>query len=264
MIKEAGSERPCIPYAHASCSQHDAASVRRGVSVSNERPARPARTGRAAGPRSRSAPRVTPLVTPAAPDCPRYKDPRRDSQIHSKLIGGRRTVRDPGAATTAPRDRIHVPAPLNTGRAVHHARHATSRARHSRASPVSRHPGHGARKDDPQASQEAEAAAATTAIAGLRCRFRRQSTLEHPAVRRELRRLEEQLTAQLEQADHKPGRHRSTAGRTPNRPEPGQGEDEEEPGRRPGPATARTAAELRPDAEAAPRATHTCGSFCAR
>jgi hypothetical protein len=65
---------------------------------------------------------------------------------------------------------------------------------------------------------ETEAAAAVTAIAGLRSRLRRQSTLEHPAVQRELRKLEEQVMTQLSgQADRSPGRHRSTADATPGR-----------------------------------------------
>jgi hypothetical protein len=80
---------------------------------------------------------------------------------------------------------------------------------------VSRRPGRSipGGRDYPQADTEAEAAAATTAIAGLRWRLKRQDTLEHPAVLRELRKLEEQVTAQLEQANRNPGRHRSSADR---------------------------------------------------
>jgi hypothetical protein len=66
-------------------------------------------------------------------------------------------------------------------------------------------------RDDLQARASAEAAAAATAIAGLRWRLRRQSTLEHPAVRHELYQLDEQLTAQLDRSGHPPGRHRIPA-----------------------------------------------------
>jgi len=63
-----------------------------------------------------------------------------------------------------------------------------------------------------QADTEAEATATATAIAGLRWRLRRQGTLEHPAVLRELRKLEEQVTAQLaDQIGRNPGRHRHSA-----------------------------------------------------
>ena len=63
-------------------------------------------------------------------------------------------------------------------------------------------------QDDSPAGTDAEVTAASTAIAGLRWRLRRQSTLDHPAVRRELRQLEQQLTAQFERAGCNPGRHR--------------------------------------------------------
>jgi hypothetical protein len=58
-------------------------------------------------------------------------------------------------------------------------------------------------------------AAATTAIAALRGRLRRPGTLDHPAVRRELRKLEEQLAALPEHAGRKPGRHRARPGIAP-------------------------------------------------
>lgn len=69
------------------------------------------------------------------------------------------------------------------------------------------------RKDrkDQQVGADAEAAAAATAIAGLRWRLSREATLEDPVVRRELRKLEEQLAAQLELAGRGPGRHRFAA-----------------------------------------------------
>jgi hypothetical protein len=99
-------------------------------------------------------------------------------------------------------------------------------------------------QDDPQAGTDAEAAAASTAIAGLRWRLRRQSTLEHPAVRRELRKLDEQLAARLERAGSTPGRHRFPGGRAPSRPESGLAEDTDESDLRPDPDPARTTQEL--------------------
>ena len=57
---------------------------------------------------------------------------------------------------------------------------------------------------------EAEAAATATAIAGVRRRLRRSEMLGHPAVLDELRKLDEQVTAQLtDEAGRSPGRHRS-------------------------------------------------------
>jgi len=73
---------------------------------------------------------------------------------------------------------------------------------------VSRRQGHGA-QDDP-GDTEAEATVTTSAIAWLRRRLRRQGTFGHPAVRRELRKLEEQL-AVFEQTGRSPGRHRAQA-----------------------------------------------------
>ena len=62
---------------------------------------------------------------------------------------------------------------------------------------------------DRRAAAEAEAAAIATAIARLRWRISRPGTLEHPAVMRELDKLEQQLIAQLDsQAGRRPGRHR--------------------------------------------------------
>ena len=108
---------------------------------------------------------------------------------------------------------------------------------------MSRRPGHGA-QDDPQAGTDAEADAASTAIAGLRWRLRRQSTLEHPAVRRELRQLEQQLAAHFERDGCAPGRHRSPGGHPPGGPVPDGADDTGEPDPGPDPATARTAQEL--------------------
>ncbi len=58
---------------------------------------------------------------------------------------------------------------------------------------------------------DADVAAATTVIAGLRDRLARPETLERPAVQRELRKLEDLLVSQLGQPAHKPGRHRFPA-----------------------------------------------------
>jgi hypothetical protein len=64
--------------------------------------------------------------------------------------------------------------------------------------------------DDSRAAVEAEAAATATAITRLRWRISRPGTLEHPAVMRELGKLDRQLIAQLDsQAGRRPGRHRS-------------------------------------------------------
>lgn len=86
---------------------------------------------------------------------------------------------------------------------------------------MSGRPGRGApqERDDLQARTGADAAAAATAIAGLRWRLRRQSTLEHPAVRHELRQLDEQLTAQLDRSARPAGRHRFPAAH-PTGPDP--------------------------------------------
>jgi len=103
---------------------------------------------------------------------------------------------------------------------------------------------------------EAEAAATTTAIAGLRRRLKRLGSLDHPSVRRELRKLADEL-AELEDVKRMPGRHRSNVTRLPVRPvsqagasgraggrADGQAEASPDPGRKPDPATAGTAAEF--------------------
>jgi hypothetical protein len=53
-----------------------------------------------------------------------------------------------------------------------------------------------------------EASAAATAIAGLCWRLRRQEVLEHPKVLSELRKLEDQVAAQLAEPGRATGRHR--------------------------------------------------------
>jgi hypothetical protein len=64
---------------------------------------------------------------------------------------------------------------------------------------------------------EDEVAATTTAIAGLRRRLKRPGSLDHPSVRRELRKLADEL-AELEDGKRRPGRHRSNVTRLPVRP----------------------------------------------
>jgi|HubBroStandDraft_1064217.scaffolds.fasta_scaffold10543_6 hypothetical protein len=101
------------------------------------------------------------------------------------------------------------------------------------------HPSRHGNNDHAPADNEAEAAATTTAIAGLRRRLSRQGIPEHPKVRRELRKLAEQI-ALVEQAGHNPGRHRVRPGLAP------AGQDDCEttaPGLKPDPATARNSAE---------------------
>jgi hypothetical protein len=71
-------------------------------------------------------------------------------------------------------------------------------------------------QDVTQVVTDAEATTAAEIIAGLRWRLRRPGLVRHPAVLGELRKLEEQVTTQLEQEDHNPGRHRSPAAGTPS------------------------------------------------
>jgi hypothetical protein len=67
-------------------------------------------------------------------------------------------------------------------------------------------------REQPPAGADTEADATVVAIAGLRRQLKRPGALEHPDVLRELRRLDEQVTAQLAgQAGRKPGRHRQHA-----------------------------------------------------
>jgi hypothetical protein len=56
---------------------------------------------------------------------------------------------------------------------------------------------------------DTDAETTTTVIAGLRNRLARAGTADHPAVQCELRKLDELLIIQLDQAGHTPGRHRS-------------------------------------------------------
>ncbi len=62
---------------------------------------------------------------------------------------------------------------------------------------------------------DAEVAATVTAITRLRRRLWRLGTAEHPVVRRELQKLEEQLVALSDQSERRPGRHRFPASTAP-------------------------------------------------
>ncbi len=81
------------------------------------------------------------------------------------------------------------------------------------------HTGGPAGRDVP-ADTEAEAAATATAIQGLRRRLRRPGTLEHPAVKHELRMLEEQVFVTVEATAH--GKHRFPLTPAHSRPDDGQ------------------------------------------
>ena len=78
--------------------------------------------------------------------------------------------------------------------------------RHSRSTP-------GGGQGGPPAEAEAEADATATTIAGLRWRLMQHpQTLHYAKVRRELRQLEELITAHLDHAGPSPGRHRCATG----------------------------------------------------
>jgi hypothetical protein len=64
------------------------------------------------------------------------------------------------------------------------------------------------RHDPRRVTADADAAATSKVIAALRRQLRDQDILEHPAVSRELRKLDEQLTAQLTGTGQTGGRHR--------------------------------------------------------
>jgi hypothetical protein len=96
-----------------------------------------------------------------------------------------------------------------------------------------------------QAQSDAEAAAVVTAIAGLRWKLSRKGMLEHPAVLEEMRKLEEQVTAQLPHPPGRgPGRHRSPAGETAGSQGWAQITDVGGYDLKPDPATATTAAQF--------------------
>jgi len=103
--------------------------------------------------------------------------------------------------------------------------------RHSQSTPGGR--------DRPAADTDAEATA--TVIAGLCWRLlQRPEALEHPTVRRELRKLEELITDLAGHAGPNQGRHRSTGGETTSQ----QISDADGLDLKPDPRTASTAAEL--------------------
>jgi hypothetical protein len=81
---------------------------------------------------------------------------------------------------------------------------------------ASGYPASGIPKADLQVDADAEAAATSTAIAGLRRMLKRLGSLENPSVRRELRKLAEEV-AELEDGKRVPGRHRSNVTRLPVR-----------------------------------------------
>lgn len=108
-------------------------------------------------------------------------------------------------------------------------------------------------KSDTQVDADAEAVATTTAIAGLRRMLKRLDSLEHPSVRRELRKLAEEV-AELEDSKRLPGRHRSNVSRLPVRAieQANPADDGPDPGPhacpnaglKPDPAAARTIAQF--------------------
>lgn len=100
---------------------------------------------------------------------------------------------------------------------------------------------HGA-QDDPDGAEEVEAAATSTAIAGLRRRLKRHG-IEHPSVRRELGKLEDLLIALFEQPG-RPGRHRSQASRSPSRQASQETGEAAASDLKPDPAEANTEAEF--------------------
>jgi hypothetical protein len=63
-----------------------------------------------------------------------------------------------------------------------------------------------------------DAATTTTVIARLRNQLGHAGIIDNPAVRRELRQLDELLLSQFDQAGHKPGRHRSPISATESQP----------------------------------------------
>jgi hypothetical protein len=63
-----------------------------------------------------------------------------------------------------------------------------------------------------------DADATTTVIARLRNQLANAGIIDHPSVRRELRKLDELLLSQFDQAGHTPGRHRSPIGAAESQP----------------------------------------------
>jgi hypothetical protein len=106
---------------------------------------------------------------------------------------------------------------------------------------VNRHDGGTGRESRkrPPEPPDSEDAMAAIVIAGLRSRLRRPGVLKNPAVQRELRKLEEEVTAGIEQDCQKHGRHRwQTSTIAPRQVADASGID-----LKPDPLTARTPAE---------------------
>ena len=95
---------------------------------------------------------------------------------------------------------------------------------------------------DAPADPEAEAAATATAIAGLRRRLRRPGTLEHPAVKHELRMLEDQVFVTVQATAH--GKHRFPLPQAHSRHDGGQISDAFGFDLRPDPLAATTPAQF--------------------
>jgi hypothetical protein len=70
-------------------------------------------------------------------------------------------------------------------------------------------PASAATKTSTKTSSKPDADATTTVIARLRSQLGHAGVIDHPSVRRELRKLDELLASQFDQTGHKPGRHRS-------------------------------------------------------
>ncbi len=94
---------------------------------------------------------------------------------------------------------------------------------------------------DRQPGPDAEAAATTSALAGLVSQLRRQGNALHPLVRKQLRELGEELAELLDEPDREPGRHRSPdAGHPANQEAP----DSSRSATKPDPDAIRTVSEL--------------------
>jgi hypothetical protein len=104
-----------------------------------------------------------------------------------------------------------------------------------------RTPGDVSDDDDRQPGPDAEATATTSALAGLLSQLRRQGTVLHPLVRKQLRELGEELAELLDDPGREPGRHRSSAACHHDIRQANEGS---KPACKPDPATVRTPSEL--------------------
>ena len=122
-----------------------------------------------------------------------------------------------------------------------------SRLRHPRVCPLSRragHPAHSGRSDSPRPA-DAEVAALRRAIAVVRGRLGRLESGQLPSVLPEVRSLEAELAALIEDVGVRPGRHRSAVPPVrPDRAESGQVDEAATPACTLDPAAIRTPAEL--------------------